>query len=50
MIKAILEGLKFANNETEEIRIAKGKYKLPVNIMDGIKKIKQIKNGRRKSN
>ena len=47
MIKTILEGLKFATNETEEIRIAKGKYKIATNIKEAIK---EIKNGRRKSN
>jgi len=50
MIKAILDGLKFADNETEEIIIAKGKYKLAVSIADGIKQIKKLTNGRRKSN
>ena len=47
MIKTILEGLKFATNETEEIRIAKGKYKIATNLKEAIK---QIKDGRRKSN
>jgi len=50
MIKTILDGLKFATNETENIKIAKGKYKLAITLLDGIKQIKNITNGRRKSN
>ena len=32
MIKNILELLKYANGETELIRIAQGKYKLPTTL------------------
>lgn len=32
--------------ETENIEIAKGKYKLPENIKEGIKQIKRIKNAK----
>ena len=32
--------------ETENIEIAKGKYKLPESIKEGIKQIKRIKNAK----
>lgn len=41
MIKLILEGLKYANGETESIRIAQGKYKLPTTLKEGYKALKQ---------
>jgi hypothetical protein len=41
MIKNILELLKYANGETENIRIAQGKYKLPLTIREGYKALKQ---------
>jgi multimeric flavodoxin WrbA len=41
MIKLILEGLKYVNGETEAIRIAQGKYKLPTTIKEGYKALKQ---------
>ena len=41
MIKNILELLKHANGETENIRIAQGKYKLPLTIKEGYKALKQ---------
>ena len=41
MIKNILELLKYAKGETENIRIAQGKYKLPTTIKDGYKALKQ---------
>ncbi len=41
MIKNILDILKYANGETENIRIAQGKYKLPTTIKEGYKAIKQ---------
>lgn len=41
MIKNILELLKHANGETENIRIAQGKYKLPTTIREGYKALKQ---------
>ena len=41
MIKLILESLKYANGETENLRIAQGKYKLPKTLKEGYKAIKQ---------
>ncbi len=41
MIKNILELLKYSKGETENIRIAKGKNKLPTSIKEGIKQIKK---------
>jgi len=41
MIKNILELLKHANGETENIRIAQGKHKLPLTIREGYKALKQ---------
>ena len=41
MIKNILELLKYANGQTENIRIAQGKNKLPITMKDGYKAIKQ---------
>ena len=41
MIKNILELLKYANGETKNIRIAQGKYKLPLTIKEGYKALKQ---------
>jgi hypothetical protein len=41
MIKNILELLKYANGETESIQIAQGKNKLPMNLKDGYKALKQ---------
>jgi hypothetical protein len=41
MIKNILYLLSQVNGETENIRIAQGKYKLPTTIKDGYKAIKQ---------
>jgi len=41
MIINILDLLEFANGETENIRIAQGKYKLPENIKDGYKLLKK---------
>ena len=41
MIKNILDLLKYAKGETENIRIAQGKYKLPLTLKDGYKAIKQ---------
>jgi len=40
MIKNILELLKYVNGETEAIRIAQGKHKLPTTLKDGYKTIK----------
>lgn len=37
MIKTILELLEYANGETENIRIAQGKYALPLSIKEAIK-------------
>ena len=41
MIKNILELLKHAKGETESIRIAQGKYKLPTTLREGYKALKQ---------
>ena len=41
MIKLILETLQFVNGETENIKIAQGKYKLPKNFKEAYKAIKQ---------
>ena len=41
MIYNILELLKYANGETENIRIAQGKNKLPISLKDGYKALKQ---------
>ena len=37
MLKTILELLEYANGETENIRIAQGKYSLPLSIKEAIK-------------
>jgi hypothetical protein len=42
MLKTILELLEYANGQTENIRIAQGKYALPLSVKDAIKtKVKQ---------
>ncbi len=41
MIKNILDLLKYAKGETENIRIAQGKYKLPTTLKESYKAIKQ---------
>ncbi len=41
MIKLILDSIKYANGETENIRIAQGKHKLPLTIREGYKALKQ---------
>ena len=41
MIESILELLKHANGETENIRIAQGKNKLPITLKDRYKAVKQ---------
>jgi|TARA_R110000787_G_scaffold30258_4_gene81345 hypothetical protein len=41
MIKNILDLLKILNGNTENIRIAQGKYKLPETFSEGFKQIKQ---------
>ena len=40
MLQNILELLQIANGETERIRIAQGKYKLPETFKEGAKQIK----------
>ena len=40
MLKNILELLKNANGETELIRVAQGKNKLPTNLKEGFQKLK----------
>lgn len=41
MIKLILESLKYANGETENIRIAQGQYKLPTTLKESYQALKQ---------
>ena len=41
MINLILEMLQQANGETENIRIAQGKNKLPRTLKDGYKQLKK---------
>jgi hypothetical protein len=40
MLRNIFELLQIANGETERIRIAQGKYKLPETFKEGVKQIK----------
>ena len=40
MLKLILNMLDQANGETENIRIAQGKNKLPITLKDGVKTLK----------
>tara|TARA_R100000700_G_scaffold41030_1_gene59154 strand:+ start:370 stop:516 length:147 start_codon:yes stop_codon:yes gene_type:complete len=40
MLQGILQLLEMANGETENIRIAQGKYKLPETFSEGFKQIK----------
>ncbi len=49
MIKNILELLPFVDDETENIRIAKGKYKLPETLKEGYKQLKNELKWQRKS-
>lgn len=41
MIQNILQLLEFANGETENIRIAQGKFNLPKSIKQGYKQVKK---------
>ena len=41
MIKLIIDSLKYANGETDNIRIAQGKYKLPTTLKEGYKALKK---------
>jgi len=41
MIKDIIELLQFVEGETENIRIAQGKHKLPETIKEGYNQIKR---------
>ncbi len=41
MIKETLNALKICKGETENIRIAKGKYELPNTVLEGFKQIKK---------
>lgn len=41
MIRNIIELLPYAEAQTENIRIAKGKYKMPETLKEGYKQIKQ---------
>jgi len=41
MIKNIIELLPYVDGDTENIRIAKGKYKLATSFLEGFKNIKR---------
>ena len=41
MIKLIIHSLKYVNGDTENIKIAQGKYKLPTTLKEGYKALKQ---------
>ena len=41
MIRNIIELLRQAKGETENIRIAQGRYKMPETIKEGYKQLKQ---------
>ena len=42
MLKAILDLLQYAHGETENIKIAQGKYQLPLSVKEAIKtKVKE---------
>ena len=47
MIENILELLKVAKGETENIRIAQGKYCLPDTFKQGIAKLKKRRDGKK---
>ena len=40
MIKNILDLLPYAKGETENIRIAKGRYKMPETLKEGFKQLR----------
>ena len=40
MIRQIIDSLKYAEEETENIKIAKGKYQLATNLKSAYKQIK----------
>ena len=41
MIKLIIDSLKCVNGDTENIKIAQGKHKLPTTLKEGYKALKQ---------
>ena len=41
MLNSILQLLEYAKGETENVKIAQGKYKLPENFADGYKLLKK---------
>ena len=49
MIKNILDLLPYAKGETENIRIAKGRYKMPETFKEGLKQLKKEIKWQRKS-
>ncbi len=49
MIKNILDLLPYAKGETENIKIAKGRYKMPETIKEGYKQLKNQIKWQRKS-
>jgi len=50
MIKNIIDLLKVVDIETENIHIAKGKYKLAENFSEMVKQVKNKKNAQKSSN
>ena len=49
MIKNILDLLPYAKGETENIKIAKGRYKMPETLREGYKQLKNELKWQRKS-
>ena len=49
MIKNILDLLPYAKGETENIKIAKGTYKMPETLREGYKQLKNELKWQRKS-
>lgn len=41
MIKLIIDSLKYVNGDTDNIKIAQGKHKLPTTLKEGYKALKQ---------
>ena len=50
MIKNIIDLLQVVDGETENIRIAQGKYKLAETLSEGFKQIKKKLNGEKDRN
>jgi len=41
MLNSILQLLEYAKGETENVRIAQGKYRLPNNLKEGYRQLKK---------